>query len=122
MRFVDTNILIYAVSLNPEEQQKQIVAKGLLEEDDIALSVQVLQEFYAQATRVSRPFALSRNVAAQFIESFVMLPVTAMTVAILQAAIAISTRFQLSYWDGAILAAAQSMGCDSVLSEDLSSH
>jgi predicted nucleic acid-binding protein len=37
------------------------------------------------------------------------------------AAIATRHRFQLSYWDAAILEAARSLGCDTVLSEDLSS-
>ena len=35
---------------------------------------------------------------------------------------AISRRFLLSYWDGAILAAAAAAGCDAVYSEDLSAE
>ncbi len=34
----------------------------------------------------------------------------------------ISRRFELSYWDGAILAAARAAGCDAVYSKDLSSE
>ena len=45
VRFVDTNILIYAVSPAPGEADKQQVAQQLLRADDLALSVQVLQEF-----------------------------------------------------------------------------
>ena len=45
-----------------------------------------------------------------------------MTVDIFEAAVAISRRFQLSYWDGAILAAARALGCNAVYSEDLSSQ
>ena len=37
-------------------------------------------------------------------------------------AVSISRRFELSYWDGAILAAARAAGCDAVYSEDLSSE
>ena len=33
-----------------------------------------------------------------------------------------SQRFGLSYWDGAILAAARATGCDTVYSEDMSSE
>ena len=65
---------------------------------------------------------MSRGEAARFVDSLAEFPITDITFDIVRDAIAISTRFQLSYWDGAILAAAQSMGCDSVLSEDLSSH
>ena len=39
-----------------------------------------------------------------------------------RAAVAISQRFGLSYWDGAILAAARAAGCEAVYSEDLSSE
>ena len=35
-------------------------------------------------------------------------------------AVAMSRRYKLSYWDGAILAAARAAGCDVVYSEDLS--
>ena len=38
-----------------------------------------------------------------------------------QAGVSISRRFRLSYWDGAILAAARAAGCDAVYSEDMSS-
>ena len=50
VRFVDTNILIYAASPAPHEADKQNAAQRLLEAGDLALSVQVLQEFYHQAT------------------------------------------------------------------------
>jgi predicted nucleic acid-binding protein len=54
MRFVDTDVLLYAVSISEEESEKNRIARELLREPDLALSVQVLQEFYAQATRPSR--------------------------------------------------------------------
>ena len=51
MRFVDTNVLIHAVSAATEDADKQRRALVLLGTRDLALSVQVLQEFYVQATR-----------------------------------------------------------------------
>ena len=41
---------------------------------------------------------------------------------IFHSAMSISQRFQLSYWDGAILAAARALGCEVVYSEDMSSE
>jgi predicted nucleic acid-binding protein len=38
MRFVDTNVLLYAVSTVPGEAAKARVARGLLEAEDLALS------------------------------------------------------------------------------------
>lgn len=42
-----------------------------------------------------------------------------MTPELFQSAAAISERFQISYWDAAILAAARALACDAVYSEDL---
>ncbi len=120
VRFVDTNVLIYAASPAPDEAGKQRSAQRLLEEGDLALSVQVLQEFYHQSTRSSRPGAITQDHALQFIESISHFPVQDITLSLFIAAIAISQRFGLSYWDGAILAAARAMGCDDVYTEDLS--
>jgi predicted nucleic acid-binding protein len=50
VRFVDTNILLYSISRDPTEQDKAKRANGILAERDLALSVQVFQEFYVQAT------------------------------------------------------------------------
>ena len=44
------------------------------------------------------------------------------TLDLFPAAAAISRRFKLSYWDGAIVAEARAVGCDAVYSEDLSSE
>jgi predicted nucleic acid-binding protein len=67
VRFVDTNILLYAISRDPAEQGKAKRANGILAERDLALSVQVLQEFYVQATRASRPDAIGHQQAVRLI-------------------------------------------------------
>lgn len=119
MRFVDTNILIYAVSPAPLEARKRRIAQDLLTQDDLALSVQVLQEFYHQVTRPTRPHALTPVQAMRFVEIVDHLFVQELTFELFLAAISISRRFRLSYWDGAILAAAGVCGCEVVYSEDL---
>ena len=120
MRFVDTNVLIYAVSPAPDEERKREIARVVLARRDLVLSVQVLQEFYVQATRTSRPGALRHEQAEAFIESLERFPVQAVTLDVLRAALALRARFGLSYWDSAIIAAARLTGCDIVYSEDLS--
>ena len=120
MRFVDTNVLIYSVSSAPEDSTKQRIAVDLLAAEDLALSVQVLQEFYAQATRANRPNSLSHAQAVAFIQGIRRFPVQPITLEVFLTALEICQRFQLSYWDSAILAAARISGCDTVLSEDLS--
>ena len=120
MRFVDTNVLLYAAIPASEDARKRSRARELLAEPELAVSVQVLQEFYHQATRASRPGRLSHAEAMGFLEPIQMLRVQPLTVDVFRAGVSISQRFRLSYWDGAILAAARACGCDAVYSEDLS--
>ena len=122
MRFVDTNVLLYAVSIPPEDGEKRSRARQLLEEPDLAVSVHVFQEFCHQATRSSRRGAISDDDALRFVERISHFFVQAVTLEVFRAAVAISRRFGLSYWDWAILAAARGAGCDAVYSEDMSSE
>ena len=119
VRFVDTNVLLYAASRVSEHARKSSRALELLEEPELAVSVQVLQEFYHQATRSTRPGRLSHSEALGFLDPVLMLRVQPVNVNVFRAGVSISERFRLSYWDGAILAAARACGCDAVYSEDL---
>jgi predicted nucleic acid-binding protein len=119
VQFVDTNVLLYAISRDPPERAKAETANGILAGRDVGLSVQVLEEFYVQATRESRADKLAHRQAAKLIESFLRFPVQETTTAVMLAALATRDRFGLSYWDAAILEAARALGCDVVLSEDL---
>jgi len=119
MRFVDSNILLYAISKSPAERDKTAKAGEILSGVDLALSVQVLQEFYAQATRRSKADRISHQQASSLIKSFCRYPVQETTLALVDAALRTTERFQISYWDAAIIEAARALGCREVLSEDL---
>jgi len=119
VRFIDTNVLLYTISRDPVEQAKARRANDILTDRDLALSVQVLQEFYVQATRASRPDAIAHQQAVRLIASFRRFEVQDVTSAIMMAALDARQRFQLSYADAAIIEASRAMGCTEVLSEDL---
>ncbi len=119
MDLVDTNVLLYAVSPVAEEHEKAVVANRILDQRDVAFSVQVLQEFYTQATRSGGRFGLTPDQALGIVNTLLIDPVQVVTPSIVLAAIATSQRFQISYWDGTIIEAARELGCDTVLSEDL---
>ena len=69
MRFVDTNVLLYFASRSAADVQKSEIACSTVYEGNLALSVQVLQEFYVQATRASRRDPLTHRQAALLIEA-----------------------------------------------------
>ena len=122
MRFVDTNIPIYAVSPRSEDSSKRRISRELIEQDagSLAVSIQVLGEFYAQATRPSRPRALTHHEAMAFIRELRRHHVQPLTVVTFEKAMQYRELFHLSYWDCLILAAAKLSGCDAVYSEDMS--
>jgi predicted nucleic acid-binding protein len=121
VHFIDTNILLYAISVDPAERSKAERANEILDAGDIGLSVQVLQEFYAQSTRASRADPITHDQAVGLMESWCRFPLQVTTADVMRAALATRQRFGISYWDAAILEAARALGCAVVLSEDLDS-
>jgi predicted nucleic acid-binding protein len=119
VQFADTNVLLYSVSGAPHEHKKRVRADELLSSSSLGLSVQVLQEFYVQATRETRADRLTHEQAAGLVESFRRFCVQETTVAVVLAAMSSAPRFHISYWDAAILEAARALRCEVVLSEDL---
>jgi predicted nucleic acid-binding protein len=120
MVFFDTNILLYSISSDPAEAAKRDRAVALLDRDDGALSAQVLGEFYVQATRSTRPAPLSHQLVAAFISKWTRFPVQEITLFIVNAALEITAKHRFSYWDSAIIAAAQALGCTELYTEDMS--
>ena len=120
MRLVDTNVLVYAVSNRDEDVLKRVKAASVLKEADLAISVQVLQEFYNIAIRTGGPAGLTHDEAMNFLRGFRELPTQEITVELFNRATEMKQKFGLSYWDAAILAAARMLGCEAVYSEDMS--
>jgi predicted nucleic acid-binding protein len=118
VRFADTNVLLYAVSREQAEREKAKRANEILDSRDVAISMQVLQEFYVQATRASRRAPLSHEIAVALIDTFLAFPIQDVTTELVLAALETKRRFGISYWDAAILEASRALGCEVVLSED----
>ena len=118
--FLDTNILLYSISRDPAEAAKRERAIALLECDNGALSVQVLQEFYVQATRPTRSDPLPHEIAVGLIAAWTRFRVQDITQSILTGALEIKAARGFSYWDSAIIAAARALGCRVLYSEDMS--
>lgn len=116
-RFVDTNVLLYAYV--DDDPAKKASAKEVLGSRDLVLSAQVLAEFYTQAVRPTRSGRLGADDAREMITALTRYPIEPISSVLVLSAVRASTRFQLSYWDAAIIEAARAAGCGEVLSEDL---
>jgi len=115
---LDTNILVYAVAGRGAAETKRIRALELIENEDFGLSSQILQEFYVTVVRkIEVPLAAEQ--ALEWIEQFDAFPCMAIDRPLIKIAIEISQRYQISYWDGAIIGAAEALGAATLYSEDL---
>jgi predicted nucleic acid-binding protein len=116
--FVDTNILLYAASTNQAEAAKRDAARKLLSASPICFSVQVAQEFFVNATRKLIP-PLSRTDALSFLSQIRPTTVAPLDYELFEDATLLAERFQISYWDAAVVAAAKQLNCTILYSEDL---
>ena len=117
--FFDTNVLVYAAVGAGKDEPKRKRAMELVESTDFGTSAQVLQEFFVTVVKkVSRPISAAQ--ALEWIEQWTAFPCKTIDHQLVRIAIEQSERFALSYWDAAILAAAEALGTDTVYSEDLS--
>jgi predicted nucleic acid-binding protein len=116
--FLDTNVLVYAVSSAEHEAGKSRRALELVETSDFGLSAQVLQEFYVTVTRkIKKP--LAPELAVALMDQYRVFPVVATDYPLIVSAVELSLRYGVSYWDGAILAAAEALEAPVLYTEDL---
>jgi predicted nucleic acid-binding protein len=116
--FLDTNVLVYAVSSAREDAARKDRALELVAQVDFGLSAQVLQEFYVTVTRkIRRPLAPERAVA--LMDEYRTFPMVPTDFPLIVAAIEVSLRYGISYWDGAIVAAAEALEVATLYTEDL---
>jgi len=117
--FLDTNVLVYAYDTRDASKQKkaQEILSSAISRDAYFLSVQVLGEFFNVVTRkIQNPMSFID--AKAIIDIFSLMPVLDLDLAMVNRAIDTHVRYDLSYWDALILAAAERAECRQVYSED----
>lgn len=116
--FVDTHVLIYAADESASNERKTRIARELLRQRGLQLSVQVLNEFIVNARNPSK-----LNFTAQqendWVSRLLLFPVTSLAVSTFLTARLIHSRYQVSHWDSLILASARETDSEIVYSEDL---
>lgn len=116
--FADTNLFLYAASKDPADAGRKAAARELLGQEDIGISAQVLQEFAHNASAKKR-LGLEAEETETILHAMLDYPVLPVTGELVLEAFALQQRYQISYWDAAIIAAARSLGCKILYTEDL---
>jgi predicted nucleic acid-binding protein len=115
---LDSNIIVYAAAGRGPDEWKRIRAFELLEPAAFGLSGQVLQEFYVTVTTKAH-VKLAEREAAEWVDRLSLRPVAPIDDGIVKEAISLSVRYQISYWDAALIAAARSLDTRLLYTEDL---
>lgn len=117
--FIDTNILIYAHDLDggAKNQRARTLVERLWRERSVpTLSIQVLQEMLVNLVRKGVPTETS----ARIVSSYLAWRVVENSKLVFERALLVQARWQVSFWDASIIAAAQLAGAKVLWSEDLS--
>ena len=120
MTFVDSNVFVYAIDKNATAKQKKargIVADAFAARAADRISSQVLAEFSSVALRklgISTPLLLS------LLSEMGKISHVAIDNALVSRAVEIQGIYGIQYYDAQIVAAAERLGCDRILTEDLS--
>ncbi len=118
--FIDANVLLHAV--DDDDVAKQQRARQWIGECWVRrcgrLSTQVLNEFYANA-RKRFSTAISAGDARAEVRRYQAWNPWLVDQPTLESAWAVESRYQVSYWDALMIAAAQQQGCTLLLTEDL---
>lgn len=117
--FIDTNVLLYAISELPSENSKRDSARALIDHESCAFSMQVLQEFVYQATHPRRTNRVPLDEAVQHVTAWRRFPVQETTLALLDEGLNMLRVGGFSFWDSMIVAAARAQGCELLYSEDM---
>ncbi len=117
--FLDTNILVYAAATKKDDPHKAGIAHQIVATKLFGVSAQTLAEFYnAVVIRAKVPMSLAE--VDTWTERLAAFPFTVVDANIVRAGIFLSRRYQIRYYDAALLAAAERLGAPVFYSEDLS--
>ncbi|MDR3701316.1 MAG: PIN domain-containing protein [Candidatus Sulfopaludibacter sp.] len=118
--FVDTNILVYAFAGNDPKRSPvaQQLLRDLMTQDALRTSTQVLQELFVTLTRKIKP-PLTSEQALRYLDRIAVWPVALIDYGAIQAAVDLTTRHSLSFWDGLVVVTAARSGATRLYTEDL---
>jgi predicted nucleic acid-binding protein len=118
--FLDTNILMYAAAAKRDERHKQAIARDIIATREFCLSGQVLAEFYVNVTKPGKTeVPLKHSVIDEWLDKLEGFPILPVDADLVRSGVEFSRRYQVNYFDGAIIAAAERLGAPVLYTEDL---
>jgi predicted nucleic acid-binding protein len=116
--FLDTNILIYAAAGKKDDLPKHLRSVGIIRDNDVVLSTQVVGEFL----HVSRKKYLKVMGVAQinsWADQLLKFQSVDIDQPIIKASLFVAERYRISFWDAALVAAAERLSAKTLYTEDL---
>ena len=116
--FLDSNIIVYANDCREPHRQRVAVdvVTGCMREGSGVISVQVLQEY---ANVALGKLKQSSDIVLRQLHLLEVLEVVEPNAMMVRRSVEIRAAYGISFWDSAIVAAAEYAKCDVILSEDL---
>jgi predicted nucleic acid-binding protein len=118
MKFIDTNVLIYFVDGRNKTKQSiaRVVLANAIGSRQYVISAQVLNEF---ANVALKKLGMTEDEVRQYVEAFQHIRIVFQQGGWTVRALEIRRQYGLQFYDSLLLAAAESAGCDEILTEDL---
>ncbi len=117
--FLDTNVVVYAYDRSEPEKRRRAIEILGVGGPQLAVSTQVMAEFFVVVTRKLSP-PLDLDSAAAVVADLKEFEVITTDAQLVERSISTSREHQLSLWDALIVEAAVLGGCDVLYTEDLS--
>ena len=118
MKFIDSNVFIYAADSKNHEKRaiaRKLIASAVLS-GGCRINVQVLNEFSSVA---HRKLGLTVDEIKAYLEMFRALPVLPVSADVTEKGLDVMNRYGLQFYDSLLLVSASESGCDEFISEDL---
>ena len=118
--FVDTNVLVYARDASEGEKQRRAInwMEALWRTREGRTSFQVLSEYYVTVTSKLTP-GMPAEEARRDVRTLLVWQPLRIDEAVLEGAWSVQGQYRFSWWDSLIVAAAQVLECNYLLTEDL---
>ena len=119
MRFLDTNILVYAVTDDDPRKREiaiDLITHALEVNHDGCISTQVLQEF---CNTMYKKTKRTRQEIDALLDGFRDLLKADVTIDLVRYAIDVKEEYGIQFYDALIVSTAEKLGCTEIVSEDL---